>query len=139
AFERAAEWSATPGPRALNLASAALSHFWHHAYEASTRANDRALALGRTHKVPAAEALAVSHQGFMQAALAGELDFEEERLAEAPRIAQAVGDEVALGMIHFNLAQLCEWRGDYRRSVVLSEQVIATGRRLRLAHLVVWP
>jgi DNA-binding NtrC family response regulator/tetratricopeptide (TPR) repeat protein len=139
AFERAAEWTAPPGPRAQNLAAAALSHFWHHSYEASARANDRALALARTHGARAAEALAISHRGFMQAVQAGALEFEAEQLAEAIRMAEEAGDEVALGMIRFNMAQLAEWRGEYRRSIELSEQVIAIGRRLRLAHLVVWP
>jgi tetratricopeptide (TPR) repeat protein len=32
-----------------------------------------------------------------------------------------------------------EWSGDYRRAITFSEQVVAAGRRLRLAHLVVWP
>jgi tetratricopeptide (TPR) repeat protein len=42
-------------------------------------------------------------------------------------------------LIGFETAQVAEWRGDYRRSIALSEQVIAAGRRLRLAHLVIWP
>jgi DNA-binding NtrC family response regulator/tetratricopeptide (TPR) repeat protein len=139
AFERAAEWSIAPGPRAGHLCMAALSHMWHHAYEASTRANDRALTLGRAHGVAVVEALALSHQGFMAAVLEGDVEAEDRLTTEALRIAERVGDEATLGMIRFNMAQLAEWRGDYRRSIALSEQVIATGRRLRLAHLVVWP
>jgi len=42
-------------------------------------------------------------------------------------------------MARFNLAQAAEWTGDYRHAVALSEQVVATGRRLRLPHLVAWP
>jgi tetratricopeptide (TPR) repeat protein len=42
-------------------------------------------------------------------------------------------------MARFNLAQAAEWTGDYRRAITLSEDVVATGRRLRLPHLVAWP
>ena len=34
---------------------------------------------------------------------------------------------------------MAEWTGNYRRAIAFGEQAIAAGRKLRLAHLVIWP
>ena len=51
-------------------------------------------------------------------------------LNESERLAQSAGDEEAVAMARFNLAQAAEWTGDYRHAVTLSEQVVTTGRLL---------
>jgi DNA-binding NtrC family response regulator/tetratricopeptide (TPR) repeat protein len=139
AFERAAERSAQPAARGVNLFFAGLSHFWAHGYETSRRAIDAAADLASRHGLVVTGALAMNMRGFDLGVCEGDVDAEERMVGEALRICDAAGDEGAAALIRFNLAQLAEWTGDYRRSIALSEQAIAAGRKLRLAHLVVWP
>jgi tetratricopeptide (TPR) repeat protein len=99
----------------------------------------QALDLARRHGATAAEALAVCNAGFFRGVCEGDVDAEEAAMQRAAALASRAGDEVVQALIGFDMAQLAEWRGDYRRTIALSEQVIAAGRRLRLAHLVIWP
>jgi tetratricopeptide (TPR) repeat protein len=48
-------------------------------------------------------------------------------------------DERVEAHVRSSLSELAEWTGDYRGAIELAEGVIATARRLRLAHLIVWP
>jgi len=139
ALVRSAEQNPMPGPRAITLATAAFSYFWGHAYERAREANEAALALARREHLPEAEALALSNRGFAAGVCDGDIAGEERDVQEALRMAEATGNEAILATIGFPLAQVAEWQGDYRRSIAISEQVIAAGRRLRLAHLVVFP
>jgi tetratricopeptide (TPR) repeat protein len=63
----------------------------------------------------------------------------EKVLGEALALAQAAGDEITVATLRVYQAQMAEWTGDYRRSLALSAEAIAAGRRHRVAHLVVWP
>src|SRR5581483_11932981 len=138
AFERAAS-GGSPADRARNLSHASFSHFWGHAYDASARAVEALDELARRERLPFAEALAKTADGFRRGVCDGDVAAEEALITEALRIVEPTADEGNVAAMRFYLAQIAEWTGDYRRSIAISEQIIAAGRRLRLAHLVVWP
>jgi transcriptional regulator with AAA-type ATPase domain/tetratricopeptide (TPR) repeat protein len=138
AFLRAAERADGPVPRALSLSHASFSHFWGHAYDASARSVDALRELARREGLPLADALAAGTDGFTRGVCHGDMAGEEKLVAGALEIAEAAGNEAVVATLRFYLAQIAEWTGDYRRSMAISEQVIAAGRRLRLAHLVAW-
>ncbi len=139
AYEQAATHSADPGTRGVGLALSSFTYFWGHRYERADAAVTAALDLARRHDIPAAEALATSNIGFFGAVCRGDIAGEEDAMARATALAARAGDEAVYALIRFNTAQIAEWCGDYPRSIAISEEVIAAGRRLRLAHLVVWP
>ncbi len=139
AFERAAEGSEGAKQQALNVSNAFVSHFWAHAYDASARGEARLRELARREDLPFAEALAMTAEGFRRGVCDGNVTTEQELLIGALRIAEREGDEASVATMRFYLAQSLEWTGDYAGSIALGEQVIAAGRRLRLAHLVIWP
>jgi transcriptional regulator with AAA-type ATPase domain/tetratricopeptide (TPR) repeat protein len=139
AFDRAAERSADLETQGVNLAMSGYSFFWGHQFERADTVVDTAMALARRHHLIATEALAISHRGFFRGVCHGDIDFEEESMRAALGLAQASGAEAAIWLIRFNQAQMAEWTGDYRRAIAISEEVMEAGRRLRLAHLVVWP
>jgi DNA-binding NtrC family response regulator/tetratricopeptide (TPR) repeat protein len=139
AYARAAACSSDPGTGALYLGLSGLSLFWGNQYARADEAVQRALELARRHGATAAEALAVCNAGFFRGVCEGDVDAEAAAMERAAALASRAGNEVVEALISFDMAQVAEWRGDYRRSIALSEQVIAAGRRLRLAHLVIWP
>src|SRR6266403_648331 len=139
AFRQASALSAEPAPRARSLARAGLSYFWSHSYAASEETLEAGLAIARRAGLAGEESLALNVRGWHVGILQGDLERWVSILNEGERLAQSVGDEEAVAMARFNLAQAAEWTGDYRHAVTLSEQVVTTGRRLRLPHLVVWP
>ena len=139
AFERAAAVSADHGRRALDLGHSWLNHIWGHAYDAAARVNETLYELARREGLPLADALTRTNEGFTRGVCAGDLAAEERLLGEALALAERAGDEATVATTRFYLAQVAEWTGDYRRAIAISEQTIAAGRRLRLAHLVVWP
>jgi tetratricopeptide (TPR) repeat protein len=139
AFARAAARSPQPDRQAVNLAREWLGRFWAHAYDAAARVNERLFDLARREGLPLAEALARTNAGFACGVCDGDLAAEERLLGEALRLAERAGDEASVAATRFYLAQIAEWTGDYRRAIAISEETIAAGRRLRLAHLVVWP
>jgi DNA-binding NtrC family response regulator/tetratricopeptide (TPR) repeat protein len=139
AYARAAARSSDPGARALDLGWAGLSFFWGNDYARADAAVQEALALARREGQVAAEALAVSNAGFFRCVCEGDIDGEQAAMERAAALAAGAGNEGVVAFIAFTMAQLAEWRGDYRRSIAFSEQAIAAGRRLRLAHLVIWP
>jgi len=138
-YQRAADRSSEPGRRAGNFANAALSALWAHAYPRAEAAAEAALDIARAHALPGAEALTSSIHGWQEAICGGDIAGWDRALQGALPLAERAGDDAAVAMIRFLLAMAAEWMGDYRRAVTLSEQVVAAGRRLRLAHLVVWP
>src|SRR4029453_10123532 len=77
--------------------------------------------------------------GFAHGVCHGDMEAEEAENERAAQIAASAGIEPVHALIRFGMAQQAEWCGDYPRSVAISEEVIAAGRRLKLAHLVVWP
>jgi tetratricopeptide (TPR) repeat protein len=139
AYARAAACSSDPGTGALDLGLCGFSLFWGNQYARADEAVERALELARRHGAVAAEALAVCNAGFFRGVCEGDVDTEAAAMERAAALASRAGNEVVQALIGFDMAQLAEWRGDYRRSIALSEQVMAAGRRLRLAHLVIWP
>jgi len=139
AFRQASELSTEPAPRARSLARAGLSYFWAHGYPASEEALEAGLAIARRAGLAGEESLALNVRGWHVGILEGDLERWVRILDEGERLARSAGDEEAVAMARFNLAQAAEWTGDYRHAVALSEQVVATGRRLRMPHLVAWP
>jgi tetratricopeptide (TPR) repeat protein len=139
AYARAAACSSDPGTRALDLGWSGLSFFWGNAYARADAAVEQALEIAQRHGQIAAEAVAVSNAGFFRGVCEGDVDGELLAMERALALATRAGNEVVVAFICFNMAQVAEWRGDYRRSIALSERAIAGGRRFRLAHLVIWP
>ena len=139
AFRQASALSTEPAPRARSLARAGLSYFWSHSYAASEETLEAGLAIARRAGLAGEESLALNVRGWHVGVLQGDLGRWVGILNESERLAQSAGDEEAVAMARFNLAQAAEWTGDYRHAVTLSEQVVTTGRRLRLPHLVAWP
>jgi class 3 adenylate cyclase/tetratricopeptide (TPR) repeat protein len=139
AFARAAESSVDAEPRALNLANAAHSYVWGHAYEPARRSSAAALDLARTHGLAAAEGMALCLGGFQDAVCGGDVVGYERLTAQALALCEAAGNDGVTAAVRFCMSEVAEWTGDYRRAIALGEQVIAAGRRLRLPHLVIWP
>jgi class 3 adenylate cyclase/tetratricopeptide (TPR) repeat protein len=139
AFERAAERSADPEARASYLSHAGMSFGWAHDPATAHRVLDDALALARRHGLGAAEALALANKGFAVGVYEGDLAADRRLLDEAMRVNAGPDSESTLGHLRFMEAMLAEWTGDYERAVTLATEVIATGRRFALFHLVIWP
>jgi tetratricopeptide (TPR) repeat protein len=138
AFVRAAEIAPGPGERGAALVHAGESFIWGHRYEAGARSLDEAVRLARRHGLPALEALALAEQGFHIAVTTGDIDRIAPIIEDAIRIGTETGAEEAVGSAQLFLAQGFEWRGHFAEALALTEQVVAIGRRHRLAHLVVW-
>jgi len=139
AFARAAERSAEPTQRGVNLFFAGFSHFWAHDYERSRAAREEATELAARQGLPVVGGLTLFLRALDLGLCTGDLVENERLMNEALRTIERTGDEAALGLVRFSMAQTAEWTGDYRRSIALGEQAIAAGRKLRLAHLVIWP
>jgi class 3 adenylate cyclase/tetratricopeptide (TPR) repeat protein len=137
AFARAAEHAGEPSRRAVDLVNASHSYVWAHAGEPARRTADAALALARAAGHREAEAHALSMIGFRRGVL-GEIGAYAEHLQEAWRLVEpAPGAEIA-GLLHFLVAEISEWRGDYELSLAHGERALAIGRKLGLAHLLIW-
>lgn len=139
AFGCAAEHSEAPVRRATNLAHAAVSHEWGHDYDAAQASIACLRTLAADDGLPLAAALATSVHAFDLTVRGGDVARQRQLVEDVIRTAGASMDEATMATMRFYLAQNAEWTGDYRQAVALSEQVIVAGRRLRLAHLVVWP
>lgn len=138
-FERAADHSDAPPRCALNLAQAATSHSWAHAYDRARAVAARISELAAREGMPAIKALATALEAFEVGVCGGDVMRERTLLQEALQDVGAPGDEVTRTLLRFYLAQNAEWIGDYQYAMTVSEEIIAAGRRLRLAHLVIWP
>jgi class 3 adenylate cyclase/tetratricopeptide (TPR) repeat protein len=137
AFARAAEHADSPDRRVADLANASHSYLWGHAGESATRAGEAALALARGGGHREAEAHALSVIGFRRGVL-GEIGVYAEHLQEAWRLVGPDRDAEIAGLLHFLVAEVSEWRGDYELSLAHGERALAIGRRLGLAHLLIW-
>jgi tetratricopeptide (TPR) repeat protein len=148
AFERAARASLDPAESSFFAALAAQSHLWAHDYDASRAAADAAVAssppegaaLAAEGARPAAagRGMARNVRGFMRAVLDADLEGAEAECATALELVAARAPDVEAS-IRLNQTLFAEWTGDYPRAIELAERVMAEGKRLRLAHLVVWP
>ncbi len=139
AYERAAALATDPGARAQVLAGAAMSALWGHEYARVDATSDAAIALVRRHGPEGADTVLRFAADWKSAICEGDMETWRTRLDDASRVATRLGDEAALASLNLLVAMRAEWTGDYRRAIAISEDVVAAGRRLRLAHLVVWP
>ncbi len=138
AFARAADIAPGPEECGTALVRAGESFIWGHRYDAGARSLDEAVRLARKHGLSGVEALALAQQGFQVAVTTGDIDRIAPIIDDAIRIGTEAGAEEAVGSAQLFLAQGFEWRGHFAEALALTQQVVAIGRRRRLAHLVVW-
>jgi class 3 adenylate cyclase/tetratricopeptide (TPR) repeat protein len=137
AHRRAVKFSGDSRLQATHLALAAHSDTWGHRYASARTSLDAALLLARRDGIRGVEALALACEGFHISVL-GEIDGYEERTLRALAIAKEAGSEEAAALANFMLCQVAEWTGNYQQSIEFATEAIAAGRRLRLAHILVW-
>ncbi len=137
AFARAADHGEGAQERAIDLARASHSYVWAHAEAPAARTAAAALELARAGGLPAAEALAASAEGFRLGVL-GRIDGYLEQLERAQRLVGVAGDEEVEGLLHSLLAETSEWTGDYAGALAHGERALEIGRRLRLAHVMIF-
>ena len=68
----------------------------------------------------------------------GDIDGYLGKLREARAIAERTGTLAVQAMVDCFTAEVSEWSGDYATALASGERALASGRRLRLAHLMVW-
>lgn len=145
AHERAAEHARRGGGKrdldrcAISYGNASLSYFWAHDYAGMQRSIDRALETAARQQCAPAEALARSVRGYYRGVHDGDLEAYAQQCGHALELCAGAGHEAIEAQVRFALAQHAEWTGDYSRAIALAEQAIASGRTLRLPHLVIWP
>ena len=137
AFTRAAAEAPDDAGRSIDLANASHCYVWGHAPEPADRAGTAALELARASRSASAEAMARGVRGFADAVV-GRIGSYREELREAARLGAASRDEGIAGLVDFMRAELGEWTGDYDAALEHGARALAIGRKLRLAHLVVW-
>lgn len=139
AYRRAAQRAPGPAERAADLGLACNSFTWAHEFDAAGRCVNEAIDLARKHDLRTVEQVALGHRMFLGVVLNGDVASSLPIIREASRIVAASGDAVAAALIGSWEIELVEWSADFPRAVELSEQLIPLGRRLSLAHLVIWP
>ncbi|MFI5215618.1 MAG: ATP-binding protein [Candidatus Limnocylindria bacterium] len=137
AFARAAEHAKQPARRVANLADASHSYVWGHAGGPAVQTAEAALALAREHRLPDGEAHALAVIGFRKG-VTGEIDGYLANLREARAIAERTGTVAIQAMVDCFTSEVSEWSGDYATAMASGERALASGRQLRLAHLMVW-
>ena len=138
AYVRAAGHAPEVADRATNLVRAGESFTWAHRYDTAMSTLDEAVRIARAHGTPAIEALGLAQQAFQGVVMTGDLVRFGPVLERAIHTATEAGAAEALASAHSFLFETLEWRGRYREAITVAEQVIGEGRRLRLAHLVIW-
>jgi tetratricopeptide (TPR) repeat protein len=138
AFARAAALATDVAGRATNLVRAGEGLIWGNRYDIAARTLEEAVQLARTHGLPATEALGLAQQAFQGVVTTGDVPRFAPLLERAIHTATECGSEEALAVARCYLFETLEWRGRYREALPLCAAVAATGRRLRMAHLVVW-
>ena len=138
AYVRAAGHAPQLVHRATDLVHAGESFTWGHRYDTAAHTLDEAVRLARTHGLTAVEALALAGQAFWGVVMTGDLVRFGPVLEDAIRAGTAAGSEEALATARSYLFETLEWRGRYHEAIAIAEDVAAAGRRLRLAHLVIW-
>jgi class 3 adenylate cyclase/tetratricopeptide (TPR) repeat protein len=137
AFVRAAEHAVQPARRVANLADASHSYVWGHADEPAVRTADAALSLARAERLADAEAQALAVIGFRKGVL-GEVDGYLGKLGAAREIAARTGTVEIQTLVDCFTSEVSEWSGDYATSLASGERALENGRRLRLAHIMIW-
>jgi class 3 adenylate cyclase/tetratricopeptide (TPR) repeat protein len=138
AYVRAADAAPGPEERASALVRAGDSFVWGHRYAPAAGCLDEAVRIARRHGLRGVEAFALAEQGFQIAVTTGDIDRVAPIVEDAIRIGSEAGAEEAVATAQLFLAQGCEWRGRFADALALTDLVVATARRRRLAHLVVW-
>ncbi|MFQ5458096.1 MAG: tetratricopeptide repeat protein, partial [Myxococcota bacterium] len=138
AHMRAADLSADPETKAMSFADAAHEYLWGHKQKQAEKALENTVALSEKHNLAAPKAKALIIGGFFGAVL-GDMDYFRDGLEEGTRVSGTSGNEEVSALISYLRGQHAEWTGDYRNAIAHSEKALAAGRKLRLAHLVVWP
>jgi class 3 adenylate cyclase len=138
AYARAAALARDVANRATNLTRAGEGLIWGNRYDDAARTLEEAVRLARAHGLRGVEALGLAQQAFQGVVTTGDIPRFGPILEAAIQAATEAGSEEALAVAHTYLFQTLEWRGRYREAVPLCEAVTAAGRRLHLAHLVIW-
>jgi tetratricopeptide (TPR) repeat protein len=116
-----------------------MSALWGHDYDRVDVTSASAVAIARLHGPEGADAVLRFARDWKVAICSGDMEEWRLHLDDGFRAATRLGDEAAIASLGLLQAMRAEWTGDYRRAIAISEEVVAAGRRLRLAHLVVWP
>ena len=139
AYERAAARAGNPNVRSLLLSSAGLSFFWGHDYDNANRLLAAAAELSTANDDPAGlsvvEYLSSTSDGIIHA----DFDAYEKRCANALRLQQESGSEIAEALGCFARSELYEWTGRYEEAIAVADRGVELGKSLRLSHLIIWP
>ncbi len=138
AYARAAALATEVEARATNLARAGEGLIWGNRYDTAARTLEESVALARRHGLRGVEALGLAQQAFQGVVTTGDVPRFAPLLEASITAATEAGNEVALAAARTYLFETLEWRGRYREAIPVCEAVIASGRRLHMAHLVVW-
>ncbi len=138
AYARAAALAVDHSARATNLARAGESLIWGNRYDDAARTLEESVAIARRHGLRGAEALALAEQAFHGVVTTGDVPRFAPVLEASIQAATEAGSEEALAAARIYLAETLEWRGFYRDAISVCEAVAAAGRRLHMAHLVVF-
>jgi class 3 adenylate cyclase len=138
AYARAAALSPDVADRATNLYRAGEGFIWGNRYDAGARTLEEAVHLARRHRLRGIEGLALAQQAFQGVVTTGDIPRFAPLLENAMRAATEAGSEEALAVARTYLYETLEWRGRYREAIPICEAVETAGRRLGLAHLVIW-
>jgi tetratricopeptide (TPR) repeat protein len=138
AYARAAGLATDVEAQATNLARAGESLVWGHRYDTAAQTLEQSVALARRHGLRGVEALALAQQAFHGVVTTGDVPRFAPLLEGAITAATEAGNEEALAAANTYLFETLEWRGRYREAIPVCEAVIASGRRLHMAPLVVW-
>jgi class 3 adenylate cyclase/tetratricopeptide (TPR) repeat protein len=139
AFDAAAGHGETSLDRVVNFGRAAHSHVWAHSYDTARHSLEAARALAASEHLPAADALVLVNEAFLDTIVDGDVERYVRRTSRALELAELSGSEELTALVRFLLAEASEWRGEYAHAIALCEEVLEAARRLRLAHFVIWP
>jgi hypothetical protein len=138
AYTRAATLADDLTARATNLARAGESLVWGHRYDVAARTLEESVAVARRHGLRGPEALGLAGQAFLGVVSTGDIPRFAPLLEASIAAATESGSEEALAVARIYLFETLEWRGYYRDAIPVCEAVSAAGRRLHMAHLVVF-
>jgi class 3 adenylate cyclase/tetratricopeptide (TPR) repeat protein len=134
AYARAATIATDVEAQGTNLARAGESLVWSHRYDVAARTLEESVALARRHGLRGVEALALAQQAFQGVVTTGDFPRFAPLLQSALDAGSEAGSEEALAVARVYLFETLEWRGHYREAIPICEAVIASARRLRMAH-----
>jgi tetratricopeptide (TPR) repeat protein len=138
AYRRAADLAEDPRQRSMDVARAGHSFLWGHDYDRAREAEAESLALAREHGADAAHAFGLivedEHESTQGRRLTG--DFDPEHAIE---LAERSGNTSVVVACYSQIAQRCEWRGEYRRAIHFAERALALAARKRLTSDTTFP